>query len=92
MHLPATRSEPTEGGKPDALFGWPEVGLRSGRDPAGTHPDAIHKVFRKGPVLLVQVHHVPEARRNRTLNRERTAELRRQFYDEPGALGYERAR
>ena len=58
MRLLATRSAPTEGGKPDALFGWPEVGLQSGRDPAGTHPDAIHKVFRNERELLVQVHYI----------------------------------
>jgi hypothetical protein len=45
MYLRTTRSVPTEGGKPDALYGWPEDGLCPGEIRPGTLQDALHKVF-----------------------------------------------
>jgi|GEM_PF-6507997 hypothetical protein len=49
LNLRGTRSVPTEWGKPDALYGWPEDGLWSWRDPAGTLLDALHKSFCNVP-------------------------------------------
>ena len=89
MHLPATRSAPTEGGKPGALFGWPKLACSLGE----VRPGLIQMHYIRSSVtdqVLVQVHHISQAGRNRTLNRERPTELRRQLYDEPCALDHQR--
>ena len=64
---------PTEGGKPDALYGWPEDGLCLGEIRPGTLSDSLHKGFRNLPELIlfssgslrsegqVELHAVPSA-------------------------------